>query len=51
MSVLGFAKNGCLIEKYKKSLAKEHIQNYFENMEKLGFSKEEALNYLKGDKK
>ena len=40
-----------LIEKYKSSLAKEHIQNYFENMEKLGFNKEQALNYLKGDKK
>jgi len=40
-----------LIEKYKKSLAHEHTQNYFENMEKLGFSKEQALNYLKGDKK
>ena len=39
-----------LIEKYKSTLAKEHIKNYFENMEKLGFSKEESLNYLKGDK-
>ncbi|MBQ2946504.1 MAG: GntR family transcriptional regulator [Bacilli bacterium] len=39
-----------LIEKYKSSLAKEHIQNYFENMYQLGFNKEEALDYLKGDK-
>ena len=39
-----------LIEKYKSSLAKEHTQNYFENMEKLGFNREAALNYLKGDK-
>lgn len=40
-----------LIEKYKNNLAKEHTENYFDNMEKLGFTKEEIMNYLKGDKK
>ena len=39
-----------LIEKYKEKFAKEKVNNYFKSMNELGFSKEEAINYLKGDK-
>ncbi|MBR6690541.1 MAG: GntR family transcriptional regulator [Bacilli bacterium] len=39
-----------LIEKYKKEFAKEQVNNYFRNMNSLGFTNEEAINYLKGDK-
>lgn len=42
--------NKKLIEKYKKSLVQQYIQIYFKNMENLGINKEEALNYLRGDK-
>lgn len=39
-----------LIEKYKSEFAKESVDNYFKSMNKLGFSNEEAIKYLKGDK-
>ena len=39
-----------LIEKYKKAFANQQVNNYLKNMSKLGFNKEEAINYLKGDK-
>jgi len=39
-----------LIEKYKTEFAKEKVNNYFKSMNELGFSKEEAITYLKGDK-
>ena len=39
-----------IIEKYKRKIANEQINNYFKSMSKLGFSKEEAIKYLKGDK-
>ena len=39
-----------IIEKYKESFAKEKANNYFKSMNELGFSKQEAINYLKGDK-
>ena len=39
-----------LIEKYKEKFAKEKVNNYFKSMNELGFSKEESINYLKGDK-
>ena len=39
-----------LIEKYKCRFAKESVDNYFKSMNKLGFSNEEAIKYLKGDK-
>ena len=39
-----------LIEKYKSEFAKEKVSNYFKSMNELGFSKEEAIKYLKGDK-
>ena len=42
--------NKKLIEKHKYFLASKYTSNYFKNMEDLGFVKEEALNYLKGDK-
>ena len=39
-----------LIEKYKGKFAKENVDNYFKSMNKLGFSNEEAIKYLRGDK-
>jgi len=36
-----------LIKKYKEERAKELSNNYFSNMEKIGFNKEEVLKYLK----
>ena len=39
-----------LIEKYKNKFAKESVNKYFKSMNKLGFSNEEAIKYLKGDK-
>ena len=39
-----------LIQKYKNEFAKEKANSYFKSMKKLGFSKEEAIEYLKGDK-
>ena len=39
-----------LIEKYKKEFAKEKVNNYFKSMKELGFSREDAIEYLKGDK-
>ena len=39
-----------IIDKYKKEFANQQVNNYFKSMSKLGFSKEEAINYLKGDK-
>ena len=39
-----------LIEKYKCKFAKENVDNYFKSMKQLGFSNEDAIQYLKGDK-
>ena len=39
-----------LINNYKNSYAKELSDKYFINMESIGFNKNEAINYLKGDK-
>ena len=39
-----------IIQKYKEKFAKEKVSDYFKSMKKLGFSNEEAINYLKGDK-
>jgi len=36
-----------LIKKYKEERAKELSNNYFSNMEKIGFNKEEVIKYLK----
>lgn len=35
-----------LIDKYKNKYAEEISNNYISNMEKLGFTKEELMNYL-----
>ena len=42
--------NEKLINRYKNSYAKELSDKYFMNMERIGFNKKEAINYLKGDK-
>jgi len=42
--------NKKIIEKYKKEFALEKVNNYFKAMNEIGFSKEEAIKYLKGDK-
>lgn len=44
--------NQKLIDKYKKQYAYELSQKYFQNMEDIGFTKEETIDYLKkgGDK-
>lgn len=39
-----------IIIKYREKFAKEKVSNYFKSMNELGFSREEAINYLKGDK-
>lgn len=39
-----------LIKEYKEKFAKEKVGNYFKSMNELGFSNEEAIDYLKGDK-
>ncbi len=36
-----------LIEKIKKELAEEKVNNYFKDMKNIGINKEEALKYLK----
>lgn len=36
-----------LIEKKKKDLAKEKVKNFFKDMDKIGISFDEAVNYLK----
>lgn len=35
-----------LIEKIKKELAKQKVKKYFDDMEKLGINKQDAINYL-----
>jgi DNA-binding transcriptional regulator YhcF (GntR family) len=39
-------KDQKLIDKYKKHYANYLAKNYFENMESIGFTKEEAIKYL-----
>lgn len=39
-----------LINNYKNSYAKELSEKYFMNMENIGFNKNEAIDYLKGEK-
>ena len=39
-----------LIEKIKKELANKTVSTYLNNMKNIGFSKEEATNYLKKSK-
>ena len=39
-----------IINKYKEKFAKEKVNNYFKSMNDLGFSNEDAIEYLKGDK-
>ena len=39
--------NEKLIKKYKEERAKELSNNYFYNMKKIGFNKDEIINYLK----
>lgn len=39
-----------IIEKYKTEFALEKVNNYFKSMNELGFEKEEAIKYLKGEK-
>lgn len=36
-----------LVFKFKKEYAKAMAENYFASMERIGFSKEETINYLK----
>ena len=38
------------INDYKEKFAKEKVSYYFKSMYELGFSNEEAIDYLKGDK-
>ena len=38
-----------LIKRYKDNYAKELSINYFKSMESIGFSKEETINYIKGE--
>ena len=40
-----------VIDKYKIKFAQEKVNNYFKSMYELGYTKEEAIKYLKGDKK
>ncbi len=40
-----------LIKKYKKEYALLLAQNFFKDMDQMGFSKEEAIEYLKGEHK
>lgn len=40
-------ENKNLIEKKKKDLAKEKVRNFFKDMDKIGISLDEAVNYLK----
>jgi len=39
-----------LINKYKELFAKEKVNAYFKSMNELGFSKVEAMDYLKSEK-
>lgn len=39
-----------LIEKYKNKCAKDILNNYFTSMNSIGISKNDAINYIKGDK-
>ena len=40
-------ENKNLIEKKKKDLAKEKVRNFFKDMDKIGISLDDAVNYLK----
>ncbi len=44
-------KDTKLLNHYKKEMALEKVNTYFTAMGKLGFTKTEALKYLKGDEK
>ena len=41
-------ENEELIENVKKELANQKVQKYFQDMNKLGINKEEAITYLQG---
>ena len=41
-------ENEELIENVKKELASQKVQKYFQDMNKLGFNKEDAIKYLQG---
>ena len=41
-------ENEELIENVKKELANQKVQRYFQDMNKLGINKEEAITYLQG---